>query len=180
MNKRCRCSQGAFQVLSLQGQSYRLPQKSFHFWIFFTFSAFQLCFPLSEFWPAKKFFYTYFVRHSTIHQFMQRWFCIGGEQKFSNIGFSSEKGVLSKPKLVSANFTRSFLKSRMKFLLRGNEKYTSRPRAQRQRLTVTRQLCHDAANQENPEQVLLTQNEGDCLELNSIKVSVISEDWPDS
>lgn len=45
-----------------------------------------------------------------------RWFYTGSKQGFPNISFSSKDGGLSRIKLVSANFTRSFLKSRMKYL----------------------------------------------------------------
>lgn len=102
---------------------------------------------------------------------------MGSKQEFSNIDFPSEKASLPKLKLVSANFTKSF---RMTFLMRDEEKYKFSPAAQQRRLTVTGELWHNAANRENPEQVLLKWDKEDCPELSKLKVLVVLEHWPDS
>lgn len=102
---------------------------------------------------------------------------MGGKQEFSNIHFPSEKTSFPNLELVSAHFSRSF---RMTFLMRDNEKYKFWPAAQQRRLTVSGELWHNAANQENPEQVLLTQDKEDYPELSKVKVLVVLENWPDS
>lgn len=102
---------------------------------------------------------------------------MASKQEFSNIDFPSEKASLPKLELVSTNFTRSF---RMTFLTRDNEKCKFWPAAQQKRLNVTGELWYNATNQENAEQVLLTQDEEDCPELSKVKVLVVLEDWPDS